>query len=144
MRCQYCGRIIPDDSAFCPECGQRQEELSFHAESSFDSTQESKPEVCPVCGTVMEEGTLFCPECGTPYARSEQQSGTRFEDTEEMPYISSPEDSEELLKVRDEEEFEEFGSQRDGRVTWAIKEMCRICGSLWMSLMGRKRAKRRL
>lgn len=115
MRCQYCGRIIPDDSAFCPECGQRQEELSFHAESSFDSTQESKPEVCPVCGTVMEEGTLFCPECGTPYARSEQQSGTRFEDTEEMPYISSPEDSEELLKVRDEEEFEEFGSQRDGR-----------------------------
>lgn len=47
MRCQYCGRIIPDDSAFCPECGQRQEELSFHAESSFDSTQESKPEVCP-------------------------------------------------------------------------------------------------
>ena len=37
MRCQYCGRIIPDDSAFCPECGQRQEELSFHAESSFDS-----------------------------------------------------------------------------------------------------------
>ena len=89
MRCQYCGRIIPDDSAFCPECGQRQEELSFHAESSFDSTQESKPEVCPVCGTVMEEGTLFCPECGTPYARSEQQSGTRFEDTEEMPYISS-------------------------------------------------------
>ena len=54
MRCQYCGRIIPDDSAFCPECGQRQEELSFHAESSFDSTQESKPEVCPVCGTVME------------------------------------------------------------------------------------------
>ena len=32
-----------------------------------------------------------------------------------MPYISSPEDSEELLKVRDEEEFEEFGSQRDGR-----------------------------
>ena len=49
MRCQYCGRIIPDDSAFCPECGQRQEELSFHAESSFDSTQESKPEVCPVC-----------------------------------------------------------------------------------------------
>ena len=115
MRCQYCGRKIPDDSAFCPECGQRQEELSFHAESSFDSTQESKPEVCPVCGTVMEEGTLFCPECGTPYARSEQQSGTRFEDTEEMPYISSPEDSEELLKVRDEEEFEEFGSQRDGR-----------------------------
>ena len=74
MRCQYCGRKIPDDSAFCPECGQRQEELSFHAESSFDSTQESKPEVCPVCGTVMEEGTLFCPECGTPYARSEQQS----------------------------------------------------------------------
>lgn len=73
MRCQYCGRIIPDDSAFCPECGQRQEELSFHAESSFDSTQESKPEVCPVCGTVMEEGTLFCPECGTPYARSEQR-----------------------------------------------------------------------
>ena len=103
MRCQYCGRKIPDDSAFCPECGQRQEELSFHAESSFDSTQESKPKVCPVCGTVMEEGTLFCPECGTPYARSEQQSGTRFEDTEEMPYISSPEDSEELLKVRDEE-----------------------------------------
>lgn len=31
MRCQYCGRKIPDDSAFCPECGQRQEELSFHA-----------------------------------------------------------------------------------------------------------------
>ena len=47
MRCQYCGRIIPDDSAFCPECGQRQEELSFHAESSFDSTQESKPKVQP-------------------------------------------------------------------------------------------------
>ena len=41
MRCQYCGRIIPDDSAFCPECGQRQEELSFHAESSFDSTQDT-------------------------------------------------------------------------------------------------------
>ena len=33
-----------------------------------------------------------------------------------MPYISSPEDSEELFKrCGDEEEFEEFGSQRDGR-----------------------------
>ena len=84
------------------------------------------------------------PECGTPYARSEQQSGTRFEDTEEMPYISSPEDSEELLKVRDEKSLKSSDHKETVGVTWAIKEMCRICGSLWMSLMGRKRAKRRL
>ncbi|WP_251388327.1 YARHG domain-containing protein [Mediterraneibacter agrestimuris] len=54
MKCQYCSNEIPDDSLFCPECGQQ-----------LNVTKQEQ-EVCAACGTPLEDGAIFCSECGTP------------------------------------------------------------------------------
>ncbi len=46
--CVACGKPIPADSRFCPECGAPQ----------------SVAVKCPKCGREVQPGTKFCPECG--------------------------------------------------------------------------------
>ena len=56
MRCSKCGREMPDDSLFCPECGANQ---------SVEQKAEKKEEKhCANCGCRIPEESLFCPECG--------------------------------------------------------------------------------
>lgn len=58
MKCQKCNNEIPDNSEFCPYCGQSQESKSAEEEKDF---------VCRYCGTEIEESTAYCPECGASF-----------------------------------------------------------------------------
>ena len=46
MYCRFCGKQIPDQAKFCPECG---------APTSI---------VCSKCGAKLNPNAKFCPECG--------------------------------------------------------------------------------
>lgn len=51
MFCPNCGSKLPEDAAFCSECGAK--------------IQTSTPGLCKVCGAKLQEGAEFCIECGT-------------------------------------------------------------------------------
>ena len=46
--CASCGKSIPADAKFCPECGKAVAQTKF----------------CPECGAKVSAGAKFCPECG--------------------------------------------------------------------------------
>ena len=50
ITCTSCGHAFPDDSLFCPFCG------------------EPKQETCKHCGKPRFDGGDFCPYCGTSYS----------------------------------------------------------------------------
>ena len=54
MRCSECGREIPDDSVFCPECGKQQ--------TIGQKPQKEKMKRCTNCGCKIPEDSAFCPE----------------------------------------------------------------------------------
>lgn len=57
MRCSRCGKEIPNDSVFCPECGAEQ--------TTEEKTEENEKKIrCPKCGSEIPEDSVFCPECG--------------------------------------------------------------------------------
>lgn len=47
MKCNKCENIVPDDSSFCPFCGEK-----------IESNK------CTQCGNTLPEDSLFCPFCG--------------------------------------------------------------------------------
>lgn len=49
VACSKCGKMIPADAKFCPECGEKRPEKKF----------------CVKCGKPMPASANFCPECGT-------------------------------------------------------------------------------
>jgi RNA polymerase subunit RPABC4/transcription elongation factor Spt4 len=63
--CSYCGAMIPEEAAFCPECGH------FTAPEP-EPTPAEIPVVaraCSYCGAMIPEESVFCPECGYFTAR---------------------------------------------------------------------------
>lgn len=48
MRCNNCNKDIPEDSVFCPYCGQKVDKIKK----------------CSVCGYELKEDFVFCPACG--------------------------------------------------------------------------------
>lgn len=48
MFCKNCGKVIPDGSLVCPECGNRAEGTKF----------------CQHCGEVVALDCVVCPKCG--------------------------------------------------------------------------------
>ena len=55
MRCSRCGKEIPNDSVFCPECGAEQ--------TTEEKTEENEKKIrCPKCGSEIPEDCVFCPE----------------------------------------------------------------------------------
>lgn len=48
MRCDKCGQLVPDGSAFCNHCGHPMNSLT----------------TCPTCGQSIPANSVFCPKCG--------------------------------------------------------------------------------
>lgn len=60
MKCIHCANEIPDDSKFCPACGQK---------------PQSQNEVfCPACGAKAAAGQRFCAKCGASLAAGGAES----------------------------------------------------------------------
>lgn len=79
MKCQYCGSEIPDNSSFCPNCGQK-------AVSPENGPAEngSAKNFCVNCGAPLEPGRAFCPNCGKPASGDTQQNPSSGQGTQ--PY----------------------------------------------------------
>ncbi len=72
MRCQFCGSEIPEDSAFCPECGKEQ-----MPQTTENDTQEM-PKFCENCGAPIEPGAVFCAGCGNRVGAAPGQQGASY------------------------------------------------------------------
>lgn len=81
MRCQFCGVEIPDDSAFCPECGKMQEK------STEQRDTREMPGFCEYCGARLEPGAAFCAVCGKRTAGPESEGRETYQ---EMQYGQNP------------------------------------------------------
>lgn len=64
MNCIKCAKPVPDDSDFCPYCGE------FIEKSTCVS--------CPVCGKELPEDSSFCQYCGTEVSSSAAKSISNF------------------------------------------------------------------
>ncbi len=53
--CNYCGRQIPDDAAYCTSCGAK-----------VATEKEPVPKHCAKCGNVLDDDAIFCKHCGNP------------------------------------------------------------------------------
>lgn len=67
-KCSNCGEVIPLNSEYCQNCGDKQKTVKIKDEKSTkssDSKNEEKAEkVCPQCGIIVEPEAKFCPKCG--------------------------------------------------------------------------------
>lgn len=70
MFCQNCGKEMPDDSMFCPECGTKVEQQSAQPVSQPQNIVDGETKRCENCGCQIPVDSKFCPECRT------KQSGT--------------------------------------------------------------------
>ena len=55
-KCANCGADLPENTAFCPNCGTKVEAAEAPKMGGF----------CGGCGTQLTEGATFCPKCGKP------------------------------------------------------------------------------
>lgn len=63
MKCVSCGKSIPDDSAFCSYCGEKQ------------------AVICPECGAQLPVDAVFCHKCGQKISAAGQ---TKLQETESV------------------------------------------------------------
>ena len=68
-RCVACGFELPDEAAFCTECGAKQPVPAPAAAVAEPATASVR---CVVCGTEMPEIASFCPECGARRPKPEE------------------------------------------------------------------------
>jgi uncharacterized membrane protein YhaH (DUF805 family)/predicted RNA-binding Zn-ribbon protein involved in translation (DUF1610 family) len=62
MYCSRCGKEIPDDSVFCPECGSQLISTAFPPEMG----KKGGMVFCRGCGKEIHETAFTCPHCGAP------------------------------------------------------------------------------
>ncbi len=59
MVCSACGKEIPNDSTFCPECGNK-----MPRQFTVARPQLRKQKTCTSCKRFIPADSIFCPECG--------------------------------------------------------------------------------
>ncbi|NLM77409.1 MAG: hypothetical protein GX173_04885, partial [Ruminococcaceae bacterium] len=94
MKCTQCQADIPDDSIFCPSCGQKAHQPDHSAFSGMKKcaacqapldpdakfcescgTPVEKPaKTCPGCQSVLSENAVFCRQCGYRLTGDSQQT----------------------------------------------------------------------
>ncbi|MDO4282925.1 MAG: zinc ribbon domain-containing protein [Clostridia bacterium] len=64
--CAVCGEIIPVESTFCQNCGEKQKPVKLKVDKKGSKKEEEKNEdkVCPTCGQICEGKAKFCAKCG--------------------------------------------------------------------------------
>ena len=70
MICKNCKEIIPDNSVFCPSCGQKAEPY-VEQPPVYEETA-PLPNVCTNCGSIMDPDAMFCNVCGQAQAPAEE------------------------------------------------------------------------
>ena len=63
--CSACGKIVPVNARFCPDCGKKFPEYD---EKPQESTVGEIRVLCAVCGTENDIGARYCVECGNELA----------------------------------------------------------------------------
>ena len=78
MYCKSCGAALPDDAAFCPECGTK------IAEKRKPEKSPLCPVRCTACGSnnlkKLYKGGFRCEHCGTVFYSDERDAGTDREE----------------------------------------------------------------
>lgn len=89
MKCQYCNSEIPDNSAFCPNCGKR------YDTASAPETAGPVKRFCDNCGAKLEPGCSFCANCGKPVGedRTEQTNNGTAADMQQHFASARPQDT---------------------------------------------------
>lgn len=77
MICPICNKEIPNDSVFCPECGEKIPEQGQNQKVGI---------FCPECGTGNVANARFCEKCGAPLFQSNIQEVSKQKE------IRQPED----------------------------------------------------
>ena len=70
--CINCGNELDDNFVFCPECGNKVNEVpsgNAFSESSFDKYS-GNTKICKKCGSEMPEDSFYCLCCGNTFKES--------------------------------------------------------------------------
>ncbi len=103
MYCKKCEKQLPDDSLFCPFCGER-------------VNQEPKVACCPVCKKTIPDDSEFCPFCGQQQGSHDKASSNTVKSQ------SSLEDAPDIkldnaFWVKFEKEFESINKDYSERIS---------------------------
>ena len=99
MYCQYCGKMLPEDSDFCDACGRRLKgvgtettergasippasaadtEIGVRSDSAADLEVGTVRCPNPNCGYLVRDGRPICPACGAVLPAEEQQEANAY------------------------------------------------------------------
>jgi hypothetical protein len=95
MKCTHCNAEIPEDSVFCPSCGQKAEtqpqpdkmcqkcQAPLKAEAKFcefcGATVVDADKTCPACSADVTGGAAFCPNCGFRMGNAQPAGQTNWQ-----------------------------------------------------------------
>lgn len=64
--CEKCEEVIPNESTFCSNCGEKQKPIKVKKDKKEDKKEKEEmvEKICPQCGLVGEAKAKFCTKCG--------------------------------------------------------------------------------
>ena len=72
--CATCGEIVPVESVFCQNCGEKQKPVKLketikEGDKKEENKEGKEDKVCPVCGQICEGKARFCAKCGFSFEK---------------------------------------------------------------------------